>query len=367
MEHEIDSIPEVIAAQQELLGPAVKTLVEQLEPDVGHPPEIILTGCGDSYFAGLATRLALERYAGVRCRAVEALELARYDVRYVPTRPRPVLFALSYSGEVGRTIDAARTASQFGWRTVAVTGQPTGRLAAATSDRLVLDVPTRGFSPGTSTYVAMLVALQLVCAELATALGREAEAAAVRDALAAAPVLARQTLEESARPAMAVAERWESAPLVTFLGAGPSRATAAFGAAKLFEGPQRIATVQDLEEWAHEEYFISGPTTPVAVVAPAGASFDRAQELLDELAFIEAPVAVVTDDVAAVQRPERIVLPIAAGLPEPFSPILSALPLALSAYFLAERLGTHSYGFPTEEHEREHYATIHRDTPGTPA
>ena len=32
-----------------------------------------------------------------------------------------------------------------------------------------------------------------------------------------------------------------------------SRAAAAFGAAKLFEGPQRYGVAQDLEEWAHEQ------------------------------------------------------------------------------------------------------------------
>jgi hypothetical protein len=43
------------------------------------------------------------------------------------------------------------------------------------------------------------------------------------------------------------------------------------------------------------------------------------------------------------------------------------LPLALLGFFLSERLGTRSYGFRSDEHEREHYETIHRDTRGEPA
>src|SRR5207237_1961795 len=100
---------------------------------------------------------------------------------------------------------------------------------------------------------------------------------------------AGKTLDASAEPARRAAGLIATAPITTFLGAGPSRASAAFGAAKLFEGPQRYGVVQDLEEWAHEQYFVSGPTTPTVVVAPVGASRDRAAELLAELAFIGAP------------------------------------------------------------------------------
>jgi glucosamine--fructose-6-phosphate aminotransferase (isomerizing) len=365
MRDEIETIPGVIADQVTRLRPGIRELVER---GAGAAEEVVLTGCGDSHFAGVATRLAFERAAGIRCRASEALEFARYDVRYVPMSPPPLLVALSYSGEVGRTIEAAATAVRAGWRTLALTGRPDGRLARTAEDMVLMEVPTLGFSPGTSTYVAMVAALLVLAAEMARARGRAQEADEVDRALALAPELAAATLAISADPARDAATRIAASPVTTYLGAGPSRASAAFGAAKLFEGPQRYGVVQDLEEWAHEQYFVTRRGTPVVVVAPSGASRDRAGELLAEMAFIGASAVFVSDrmdDAVAAQTTVR--LPVAPGLPEFASPLLTGLPLALVGFFVADALGTRSYGFPSDEHEVEHYETIHRDTRGTPA
>ena len=365
MLREIETIPTVVRDQ----AAALRGPLGELANDLGEPlPEVILSGCGDPYFAGIAARLAMERDGGVRCQSIEALELTRYAVRYVPVLPRPpLLVAVSYSGSVGRTIEAAATAAAFGWRTVALTGRAEGRLAQVAKP-VIMDVPTLGFSPGTSTYVAMVVALLTLAGELARVAGRTDGATSVAAGLGAAPNLARETILASAEPAERAAALIAASPSTTFLGSGPSRASAEFGAAKLFEGPQRYGVAQQLEEWAHEQYFISGPTTPVVVIAPAGASRDRAGELIDEMAFIGAPSILVSDVVDdAVARRATVVLPVAAGLDEAFSPLLTCLPLALTAFFVAERLGARSYGFPSREHEIEHYETIHRDTRGTPA
>lgn len=365
MRDEITTIPSVIADQVERLRPTLRDLARSIDPEAR---QIVLTGCGDSHFAGIAVRLAFQRATGMRVDATEALEFVRYDLRYVPRNPEPILVAVSYSGEVGRTIEAAATAAEFGWRTVAFTGRPDSRLALAVTNPIVMQVPTLGFSPGTSTYIAMLCGLVVLAAEIARTRGRHAEADALDQALARAPDLARVTLEAADGPAREAAALLAAASTSTFIGAGPSRATAAFGAAKLFEGPQRYGAVQDLEEWAHEQYFISGPSTPIVVIAPTGASRDRAAELLAEMAFIGAPAIVVSDVINdAVGRSAAIRIPIAHGLDESMSPLLTSLPIAQTAYFVAELLGARSYGFPSPEHEREHYETIHRATHGLPA
>ena len=64
-----------------------------------------------------------------------------------------------------------------------------------------MDVPTLGFSPGTSTYVAMIVALLTLAAELARARGRMDGAERIERALGAAPELASRTLALAAEPA----------------------------------------------------------------------------------------------------------------------------------------------------------------------
>jgi glucosamine--fructose-6-phosphate aminotransferase (isomerizing) len=364
MREEVEAIPVVIEDHVRTLREPIAVLLAELGSTRG---EVVLTGCGDSYFAGLAVRLAFDRIAGVRCRVVEALELARYEVRYVPGEPPPVLVAVSYSGEVGRTIEAAAVGDRFGWRTIALTGVADGRLARTTRHRILMDVPTRGLSPGTSTYVAAVTALLVLVAELARANGRAAEAAALDATLADAPRLARETLERAEAPARDAARTIAAAPVTTYLGAGPSRAAAGFGAAKLIEGAQRYGVAQDLEEWAHEQFFVSGPGTPVVLVAPSGPSYGRALELLDEMNAIGAPAFLVSDVAPPAAAQTAGHLPISEGMDEAASGLLTCLPLAQLGLHVSEILGTSAYGFISPEHEREHYETIHRVATAEPA
>jgi glucosamine--fructose-6-phosphate aminotransferase (isomerizing) len=289
------------------------------------------------------------------------MELARYEIRYL--RPRSAVICISYSAEVGRTIEAAAQARRFGHRVVALTGRPEGRLTANADRSILLDVPTLGFSPGTSTYVAMVTALLQLAACWGEARGWAA-AGGARASLRAVPDAAARTIAASLTPSVAVADALRGHRWVQFVGAGPHEAAARFGAAKLLEGPQMLGVATNLEEWAHGAYFVTGPGSPVVVVAPVGASLGRAREICDELRFVGADTSVVTDseDLDGVRW-----LPIAAGVREEHTPLLTPLPLALVAFHLAESAGKRSYNFSSPEAEREHYETIHRDTRGEPA
>jgi sugar/nucleoside kinase (ribokinase family)/fructoselysine-6-P-deglycase FrlB-like protein len=359
MNQEIATIPDVIAGQLADPGGHVRELAGWLDGrGIEH---LYLTGCGDSAFAGLAASLAFRRHSRLRVHAVHALDLARYDVRYLPEAS--AVLAISYSGKVGRTIEAAAQAAAFGVPVIALTGRADGPLAAAADRILPIEVPSLGFSPGTSTYIGMLCTL----IELARRTPRDSEAdggEALRDACEQLAGQAAKTLDGCHDGTADLAARMTSARFVTFLGAGPNEATARFGAAKLFEASQQVALATNVEEWAHEEYFITRPGDPVIVVAPAGAARDRAWEILSELEFIGADVTVVSD----LEPPGRAAsLRLAAGAPEELSPVLAALPLAQLGFHLARLAGKGSYNFPTDQARDEHYATIHRTTFGDPA
>jgi glucosamine--fructose-6-phosphate aminotransferase (isomerizing) len=152
--------------------------------------------------------------------------------------------------------------------------------------------------------------------------------------------------------------------IVTFLGAGPNEASAKFGAAKLFEGAQQLATTTNIEEWAHEQYFVTRRADPVVVVAPTGAASDRSEEILSELTYLGATTIFIGD-----KKPSSatIHLPLAATVPEELSPVLAALPLAQLGFHLAALNGKRSYNFPNDDVKQEHYDTIHRVTIGEPA
>ena len=356
MRREIATIPDVIASSLADPGGHVQELADWL---AGRGIEhLYLTGCGDSAFAGLAASLAFQRHSRLRVHPVHALDLARYLVRYLP--PASAVLAISFSGKVGRTTEAARQAAAFGHPVIALTGNPDGQLAAAADRILPIDVPTLGFSPGTSTYIGMLGTL----IDLALRTSRTGGDGAIRGACQQLPGQAAKTLDWCDAPASGAAAGMASARFVTFLGAGPNEATARFGAAKLFEASQQIAVATNIEEWAHEEYFITRPGDPVILVAPAGAAQDRAGEILSELQFVRADATVISD----TEPPGRAGhLRLAAGAPEELSPVLAALPLAQLGFHLARQTGKRSYNFPSPQAREEHYDTIHRATLGEPA
>jgi glucosamine--fructose-6-phosphate aminotransferase (isomerizing) len=361
MRREIAMIPDVISDVLDDPGGQLTALAKRLaDRGIRH---LWLTGCGDSAFAGLAAGLAFQRHSGLTAHPVHALDLARYQARALPAGS--AVIALSFSGKVGRTTEAAIQARRLGHYVIALTGAADGQLARASDEVLLLDVPTLGFSPGTSTYVAMLAALLRLAAGLA---GLRGDGAAAAEQLARLPARAGATLAAAAEPAAVAAGTLLAAAWVAFLGAGPNEATARFGAAKLLEGPQRLGVATNIEEWAHEQYFVTSAGDPVVLVNPAGAGHDRGAEILSELRFLGARPVVISDlAVPPGQVAGELLLPTAAGVPEELSPVTACLPAALIGFHMARLAGQQAYNFAGEAARREHYDTIHRATIGKPA
>jgi fructoselysine-6-P-deglycase FrlB-like protein len=360
MRREIAMIPDVVSNTLDdpegHLRALARTLVDR---DVEH---LWLTGCGDSAFAGQAAALAFQRHTSVTAHPVHALDLSRYLARALPKGSAVV--CVSFSGKVGRTTEAAVQARRFGHPVFALTNGHDSQLARASDEVVPLDVVTLGFSPGTSTYVAMLGSLLRLAALLAELRGRES---GLDRALADLPGHAARTLELCDNLSLDAARVLHDRPWVTFLGAGPNEATARFGAAKLFEGPQRLAVSTNLEEWAHEEYFVTRPGDPVVLVNPSGAGHDRGTEILSELRYVAAAPVVVSDAEPEGRVDPELWLPLSPGVPEELSPVTAALPLSMVGFHLADLAGKRSYNFPDDEARTEHYDTIHRATIGEPA
>jgi fructoselysine-6-P-deglycase FrlB-like protein/sugar/nucleoside kinase (ribokinase family) len=360
MEREITTTPDVIRDRLELSGQSKATVERLRESGTRH---LVLVGCGDSSFACQAATLALNRHSGMHVHWEHALDFARYGVRYQPGGTAVVV--VSFSGKTGRTIEAAHQARAFGHLVVALTGAPDSPLARASDCVLSAEIPTFGFSPGTSTYTAMLVTLLTLADALGTTGHADPEGAVrYRQELALLPELAEETLRVCQGAAHTVAEQLVGARITTFLGAGPNEATAKFGAAKLFEGAQQLAVCTNVEEWAHEQYFITRPGDPVVLLAPRGAATDRAAEILSEINYVEAQPIFVSD--MAPPGPATH-LPVAGGVAEELSPVLASIPLSQVGLHLMRLNGKRSYNFPDDEARREHYDTIHRVTIGQPA
>ena len=344
---QIDSLPELPATMiDHLVRKTADMLPAARCEQIRH---VYLTGCGDSHHAAVNAELAFELFAGLPCRAATAMQFGRY---LAPTlrenRPGALVVGVSASGVVSRTIEALDLARQGGALTVAVTGQRATPLARVAD--LVLPVKTPAFPdapegiviPGARSYVASQLALYV----LALHIGRErghlsrGEARQLLEELADSADVMEVTIAANDSVARAVTAAWREAETFVFCGSGPNYGTALFSAAKLLEASGDAATGQDVEEWAHLDYFARRRATPTFLISAAQRDQSRALEIATAARTIGRRVAIIAPQSSALANTadQEVLFPLADGLREAFSPLISCLPGLLFAAYRAALL-----------------------------
>lgn len=323
------------------------------------PSRIYLVGCGDSHYAGLAARYAFEHWTGIPTEALESLEFSRYAVESAPTDA--LVVAVSNSGRVARTVECAVFAERRGIATVAVTYDGTSRLAEAARMCLTYVYEDVGFGPGTLSYLASLVSLYALALRLAQLTGRlnGDEIDTALDRMAACGEAAEGTIRDSSPIASALAKEMSLTSPLAVIGGGPNYGTALFGMAKFIESARHPAVGQELEEWAHEQYFCTGPGTFTVAIAPAGRSLDRAREQLEAVRDVGgSSIAVAAPDDTVTAALTDWHLPAYETGDELLSPLVTALPLEILALEFARGLGLTMLGFDDENRRLVNFRQI---------
>lgn len=301
---------------------------------------IYTAGCGDSFYAGLACEMAFARFCRLPVKALSAMQFARYEADRLPQHA--VLFGISNSGHVSRSIEAVGLARAAGADTIAVTSNGDSAIAREAAATIAISIPPMGRSPGIRSYTVQLLSLLLAAlrlGELRQSLSA-AEANAWRQQLRDLATCMEATLQATNALARQVAERLGDTADWVFLGSGPSYATALFSAAKLVESCGANAWGQDIEEWAHIQFFNRQEHTPTCVIMPPGRSVARALELLPYIKGIGRYTLVVASSEQAVLPTQAdVVLPVPRPVVEAFSPLVYCLAGELLAYYLAEVRG----------------------------
>jgi len=327
------------------------------------PSRVYLVGCGDSHYAGLATRFAFERWSGVPTEALESLEFSRYAVHSAP--PDALVIAVSNSGRVVRTVECARVAGERGIASLGLTYNPASPLANAARMLLAWTYQDVGFGPGTLSYLASLVGLYAVAVRIGQLSGRldDRQAVGIVEAIAASGDDVAATIDANAQRSSEVASALTSDGMVCIVGGGPNYATALFGMAKFIEAAAYPAVGQELEEWAHEQYFCTRAGTTTFVLAPAGASVDRAREQLQAVRDMDGQgIAICAKDDAETADLADAVLPVQSPADELLSPLVTPLPLELVALAFAQRLGRTMLGFDDDRRRAVNFRQIFGST-----
>lgn len=263
--------------------------IKKQSPDI-----IAATGAGDSLFAGLAAQDYFVRFAKRLIHPIDVLEFSRH--LYPALTDRSVTFAISYSGETVRTLEACYAAKSSGSKLVTMTRDPNSSMARM-ADHVIENLSELEDSNcRTGSFQSMHLTFLL----LALAMGEDSPTSplsfkvlnGIRDLI---PVL-RKFVDASDHEMKDLSGKLSNTRRYYFLGAGVGLSVAHYAAAKIYETFSAPAIVAEMEQFCHCEIFSTDPGDTVVIIAQKGSSYSRAVEVADAVHKIGAFVWGVSDD-----------------------------------------------------------------------
>ncbi len=327
-----------------------------------------MIGCGDSYCAALAARQFMTKTTGRFVEPVEALEFSRYLVDDLPANS--FVFGVSNSGTVSRTIEGVRLAREKGAWTFAVTVSADNKLAKtaetlirvnATPNIKELADGTRVVTPGSITYTASMLGLFVAAIAIGERLGTldTAHSAALVAALHQVADAMRTADGEVLALSRKIAPTFSKDRHTVILGGGPNYATAYFGMAKWFEALTRPAHTSQIEEWAHEHYFMTNADTDTFIILPPGAAHNRGLEQAQAARDMGARVIIIGEKGdAAAEAAADVYFGMPAGLPESLTPFVYKLPFEYLACEISSVQNVAFLGFDNKRRQEVNFRQI---------
>jgi glucosamine--fructose-6-phosphate aminotransferase (isomerizing) len=306
--------------------------------DLGADSAIVI-GCGTAHYAGRVAEYWMEQYAGI---AVETDIASEFRYRKPAFGKKSFAVFVSQSGETADTLAALRYCKEQGLKTLAVVNVPESTIWREADARLpTLAGPEIGVA-STKAFTAQLSAL----AALSIAVGRargtlsSQEEARLVHALMETPRLIADALK--VEPEIeAIAHELAQARDVLYLGRGVHYPIALEGALKLKEISYIHAEGYAAGELKHGPIALIDEHTPVVVVAPHDALFEKTLSNMQEVNARGGKLIVITDAAGAVACAEIAQHIIMVPACDPFvAPLVYSIPIQLLAYLTAVQKGT---------------------------
>lgn len=285
---------------------SMEKLAKTLDTDkVKKAKKIIISGCGDSWLAGVAAKPVFEAMTDKEVEVMRAVELSRYlNPEKMSGEDAPIMFFISISGGVARVIEGAERGTKYGATTVAITQNVEGGLALACKAVLPLDMTPLERTPGISSYIASTMALMNCAMYIGMVTGKitETEFALYKKDLLDYCLSYGDCLERIENHMFDLAQRWENMKAWDFVGDYADWATAFFSGAKMVEAFGAIMTCDDSEDWNHINAFTLEPEKMATMffANENSPSFGRLLETMTVAADIGRAAVVVTDADPAV-------------------------------------------------------------------
>lgn len=317
---------------------------------------VYITGCGDSYFAGLACRDFFVKNTKVPVEVYQALEFSRY-ICPDEVNEESLVLSISSSGKVARTVESALRSKEKNAMSIGITSRSDSLLSKTASHALVVKIPdVVGVAPGTQSYIASQVAIMCFAIAFGKSDGTlsDADVNSIFSYISELGKAMKLTVEKNfdlARKYIAAysgSELPNRIKIFHILGSGPNWGTAQFGSMKLLEASGFDSIPQGIEEWAHSQYFTTRMGTHTIVLAPRGRARDRALEILQAVSVMDGKKIVIGEENdEELARAADIYLPICGmdNIKEEFSQLIYPIPLELVAMYMSELSGIQAFEF----------------------
>jgi glucosamine 6-phosphate synthetase-like amidotransferase/phosphosugar isomerase protein len=291
---------------------------------------IVAFGSGDGWFAARAAADYARLDLGLPYEAASSLETLAY-VGPQHAHRNLAGVAISMSGSADRTNEAAEALRNNGKPVLALTNGDGGALARITGEKISLDVKDLApFLTGTTKYTATLLGLIMLLEGAAR--GKAVEWTRYLDTLP-------RVLTEVESFALALAKPYVGRPPsgVRILSAGPNLATAEYGMAKFIKLLPIPVWADEIEEFAHRQFWTCPATDLVIYIATHPAVARCASASAAALGSMGmTTVAIDTPSCPVPGATARFTLP---EIPERLSPLFAAIPLQFIGYYLACAFG----------------------------
>jgi glucosamine--fructose-6-phosphate aminotransferase (isomerizing) len=337
-----------IFEQPQVLGDTLRThfnpaersiTLAEMPFDLKAIDRVTAVACGTAYYACLVAKYWIEQLAKV---PVEADVGSEFRYREPPLSKNGLGLFVSQSGETADTLAPLKYCKANGQRILSVVNMPESAIARESHAVLpTLAGPEIGVA-STKAFTTQLMAL--ACFAIAMAKGRgtidHKVEARLSQALTEVPAHVADMLHADGY-IKNIAETVAEARDVLYLGRGSSYPIALEGALKLKEISYIHAEGYAAGEMKHGPIALIDERTPVVVIAPTDALFEKTVSNIEQVVARGGKVILISD-ADGVRRVGKLAIhAITMPKADPFvTPIIASIPVQLLAYHTAILKGT---------------------------
>ena len=313
------------------------TIFEGLELD--GIERVVMVACGTAFYACHVAKYWLETMARL---PVEIDVASEFRYREPPLGDSTLAIFVSQSGETADTLAALRYCQDKARKIVSVVNVPESSIARESDLAYQIHAGVEVGVASTKAFtnqLAVLAALAVHCASARGTMGAEDRNARLR-ALRSLPGHMNRALA-SGPEIERIANRLAEARDVLFLGRGAMYPIALEGALKLKEISYIHAEGYAAGELKHGPIALLDEKTPVVVMGPRDALFDKTASNMQEVMARGARVVLISDGAGMAEAGDGAWQMLTMPAVDPFlAPILYAVPAQLLAYHTAVAKGT---------------------------